>query len=221
MRLYFLAPLSRSSININRLRDYSFNIRDKIVMDTESIGHLVVLGNGSPEDEVVGIVAWHQTNDCIVGVIKPNRHYTDAYRELKGYLGIKSPRNFIFVTDQDSSNLNDLFKTIEGIIQEQGIVINAVTPNPHNRVKIFECSLAGVEFRVISVVSGLDNFVTPAHEIEDHLLVTAGFTQANNSKDDWAALPRDQKTQIMSSLKDRNIAARAFQQHFVAFSFLQ
>ncbi|MGA2385805.1 MAG: hypothetical protein ABSG33_04645 [Candidatus Bathyarchaeia archaeon] len=219
MKLYFSDPTSRPAINIHRLGRLTYNIRDIVLSVPSEIDTLIILGNGSPEDEIAGILAWHQKTDKIVGIVKPDRHHVDAFRTTKSYFTSLKVECLLFIIDQDQFPLDELFDSIESVIKEQGI---AVTSSQllagSDRVKTYECTLAGKAFKTIAVISGLPDFNSPVHVIEDHLLKLAGIISAPNAKEVWVQLPKDKKEAIMTSLKERRTVMEAFPQHFTAFS---
>ena len=219
MRLYFSDPTSRPAININRLSRYTFNMREIVLTTPSEIDALIVLGDGSPEDEVIGVLVSHQRADKTVGVVKPDKHGVASFSTAKSYVEHLKARCLLFIIDQNGAALNSLFDMIDNVISQQGIAIASSQPFAEtDRAKIYECTLAGKEFRIIAVISGLPDFEAPVHEIEDHMLKLAGINAAQDAKDTWNHLPKDRKEAILKSLKDRNVAAEAFPQHFLAIS---
>ena len=185
------------------------------------IDALIVLGNGSPEDEIVGILVWHQKAEKIVRIIKPEKHHVDAFRTVKSSFERLSARRLLFIIDQDRVPLNNLFVNIEQVINEQGIEVTSSQPlADSDRVKVYECMLAGQELQITAVISGLAEFDSPMHVIEDHLVKLAGINSAPNAKEVWNRLDKDKKETILKSLKDRKTAMEAFPQHFTALSSL-
>jgi hypothetical protein len=219
MKLYFSDPTSRPAININRLNRYTYNIREIILSTPSPIDALIVLGDGSPEDEIVGILVHHQKADKTVGVIKPDKHAVDSFSTAKFYFEQLKAECLIFMIDQDDAVLDELFDTIGRVISRQGIAVASSQPLAEtDRAKIYECTLAGKEFRIIAVVSGVADFEAPVHEIEDHLLKLAGINGAGDAKESWSQVPKERKEAILTSLKDRQRVKEAFPQHFAAFS---
>ncbi len=221
MKLYFSDPTSRPAININRLSRYTYNIREIILSTPSTVDALIVLGDGSPEDEIVGIVVSHQKADKTVGVIKPSKHGADSFSTAKPYFEHLKTRRLLYIIDQDEAALAELFERIDGIIRQQGIVIaSSQLSAESDRTKMFECTLAGEEFRIIAVISGVPDFKAPVHEIEDHLLKLAGINGAVDPKESWSQLAKERKEAVLTLLKDRRKAVEAFPQHFAAFSQL-
>lgn len=221
MRLFFPGPTRSPAININRLNRLTFNIKEMILSTAPHIDALIVLGNGSPEDEVTGILVSHQKADKTVGVVKPDKHGTDSLNTAKFYLEQLKAKCLLFIIDQDDAELNDLFKRIDRVIRQQGIAVaSSQQLAGTDRASTYECSLAEKEFRIIAVISGVADFKAPVHEIEDHLLMLAGINGTNDAKESWNQLPKERKDAILTLLKDRNKAMEAFPQHFIAFSQL-
>jgi hypothetical protein len=220
MKLYFLKETGRASINIRRLKRYNYNIQNSIIERIErmeDLNALIVLGNGSPEDEVIGITSYHQKGDAVIGITKPDRHHTDAFRELRIYVDLKI-RKLLFIIDQDAFDLNVLFRSIESIFREQGITFRSVAvPNGLEKVRLYQCSINSRDFRVIVAISGLDEFNSTKHVIEDHLLMLAGIKTNENAKAKWRSLEPVERNGIFAFLKDRDIAEVVFPQHFCAF----
>jgi hypothetical protein len=222
MKLYFSDPTSRPAININRLSRITYNMKEIILSTPSEIDTLIVLGDGSPEDEIVGILTWHQrANPKTAGVVKPEKHHTDSFCTIRAYLESLKARCFLFIIDQDNVPLDDLFERIEIVFHEQGITLTSSHRIAADaRLKVYECAFASRQFRVIAVISGLADFEAPAHEIEDHLLKLAGIDAAQDAKKSWNQLGKERREAILRSLKDEKVLQAAFPQHFIAFSML-
>ncbi|MCW4010259.1 MAG: hypothetical protein NWF05_06515 [Candidatus Bathyarchaeota archaeon] len=221
MKMYFLDPTSRVSINIRRLRRLSFPVQRLILSTVAELSTLVVLGDGSPEDEIVGILACHQGNKT-VGITKPEKHSTDAFREIRQYLKIRSINKLLFILDQDTSSLESIFSTVESIFREQGITFQLNrTFGDTEKVRLYECSIGNRHFAVITVVSGLAEFTCNQHMIEDHLIMLAGFQSGASGKAQWQSLSSEEKLGVLTLLKDKDVVEVAFPQHYFAFELVE
>jgi hypothetical protein len=187
----------------------------------DELSTLIVLGDGSPEDEIVGILSCHLGNKT-VGVTKPEKHSTDAFREIRQYLNLKNLAKLVFILDQDTHSLESLFSEVEAIFGEQGIIFQLNRPfDTVEKVRVYECSINNRIFGVIVVVSGLAESNCNQHMIEDHLVKLAGFQSGTNGKEQWQSLGSEEKETVLKLLKDKDVAEVTFPQHFFAFELIE
>lgn len=211
MKLFFLDPSSRLAINIRRLRNYGFNTHNIIASDAgQNPRALIVLGNGSPEDEVIGIISHHLDGNRVVGIVKPTQHHLASLDQLRTYIELNVEKIMIII-DQDDWTLDDLLNTAERRIRDIAISPQS-QPDTENRVRIYNCMLSNRRFQVIIVVSGLDDFPTKQHTIEDHLLKLAGFDKSDNPKESWRNLSSDERDNVFRRLQDRKVVEAVFPQ---------
>jgi len=203
VRLSFLNPKGRTAINVTRLKRYGYETRNIIVDWTrpKSLVALVVLANGTPDDQIVGVLFYHLNGEQIIGVVKPTEktHLSVLY-ELKTYLDLGFTKIMVLI-DQEDLTLSDLFIRTENIIKEIGVNLDA--KEDKDRVRLYECSLANKTFEIIIVVNGLSEICTRKHSIEDHLTKAAGIKVVENSKDSWENTNSNIRESIYRELKGK------------------
>jgi len=199
MKLYFLNPESRAAINVTKLKKCGYETRRIIADWVESLAGLVVLANGTPDDQVLGVLCHHLDGDGAVGVVKPTEktHLSVLY-ELKTYLNLKISK-IVFLADQEELSIDDLFARAENVIRETGI--NFEVREELDRARTYQCCLASKEFGIAVVLSGLSEVCTNKHTIEDHLAKAAGIEVTGNSKDSWNRLSDEEREDVFRKLK--------------------
>jgi hypothetical protein len=217
MKLRFLYPTSRTAINVHRLKRCGYDTSRIIDQDlSASTSQLIVLGNGSPEDKVIGILSYHLDGNNVIAIVKPTSTRLSVLDQLKTYLDLKFEKILLLV-DQDDLNLNDLFDEAARRLGEIGV--NAQERGDIeeiDRFRVYECALDNKRFEVIIVVSGLEEICASKHTIEDHLTKAAGIDITENSKDSWHAHmhsnPRDEED-VFRLLQNRDVVDVLFSQH--------
>jgi hypothetical protein len=222
MKLYFLDPTGRSAINVRRLRKIGYDTSRIIAQDVkQSVQTLIVLGNGSPEDKVLGILSFHLNGVNIVGMVKPTQSHLGALDQLKTYVELKFEK-IMFIIDQDDLTLNFLFDEAVKRLQAIGISTRQQeTSEELDRVRAYQCSFSNKTFDIVIVASGLEESRTRKHTIEDHLLCAAGIDNVENSKDSWTCLNSDDQEDVLELFKDRDLVEVLFPQHIYGCKFLE
>jgi len=205
LRFYFLSPTSATAKNISRLRKSSYDIRRIIIesISSKTLDKLIVLCNGTPDDRVLGVLAYHLNGSTVVGIAKPNEKRLGAISQLTTFLNSSAPlrfKKFMFLIDQETDLLDRLFINAEAIMKNSGITISVA--EPFDRGKSYDCSvIGGREFEVVIVVNGLDDVLTTNHCIEDHLAKAKGLRVRGKSKDAWTALSSEEQRLVFRDLK--------------------
>lgn len=214
MKLFFLDPTSRLATNIHRLKNCGFNANSIIAQDArQGRQAIIVLGDGSPEDKVLGVISYHLNGNSVIGIAKPIETHLAVLDQLKTYVEESNAERILIVIDQDNWTLDDIFSAAERRIH--GIGIDTL-PQEINEPKVrqYQCTLGYRSFGVIIVVSGLDDFNTTQHMIEDHLLRLAGFDEAENPKQSWREqLDEDERENIFKLFLDKDVVEVTFPQH--------
>jgi len=201
MRLYFLDPSSRAAVNVTTLRKCGYNVRRIIVESVESLDALVVIGNGSPDDKVLGTLSYHLDGGKVVGVVKPGKMTRlSVLDQLKTYLSPKMKKIMILV-DQENLSLDNLFNDALSRIRKIGINVSDI--EEMDRLRVYQCTLADKEFKVIIVVNGLEEVRTQTHAIEDHLTKAAGIDVTENAKQSWNSLAQNERNEVFRELKGK------------------
>jgi len=205
LRFYFLSPTSATAKNISRLRKSSYEIR-RIMIESiprKTLDKLIVLCNGTPDDRVLGVLAYHLNGNNIVGITKPIETRLGALGLLASFLNYSTPlrfKKFLFLIDQETDLPDDLFINAETIMENSGITF--IVDESFDRGRSYNCSVTGGrEFEVVVVVNGLDDIPTTNHCIEDHLAKAKGLRVRGKSKDAWAALSSEEQRLVFRNLK--------------------
>ena len=107
MRLFFLDPTGSPAINVSRLRKSGFNISKLVASNASTMDAMIVLGDGTPDDQVIGVIAYHMNGSKIVGVVKPKSTNLGAADQIKTYFKPKI-RKIMFVVDQDDLQIDEI-----------------------------------------------------------------------------------------------------------------
>jgi hypothetical protein len=221
MRLLFLNPMSRALINVRRLRKYGYDTQRIVTQNAETLDKLIVLGNSSPEDEIVGIMSHHLNGVRTVGIVKPETAGIPALDYIREY-AIGNVCKILFIIDQDNNSLDQFFQLVRERIGQTGRVQPIEDYEEDERVKMYTCCMFPRPVDIIVVASGSEDIDTPSHEIEDHLLVTAGIvSEVNDSKEYWRSLDESEREDVIRLLKDRDLFEISFRQHVCGCGYLE
>jgi hypothetical protein len=218
MRLCFLDSKSKTAINITRLRKYNFETR-RIIADWQNkLAGLIVLCNGTPDDIVLGILAYHLNGTKVVGIVKPsNKRHLSSLSETKTYLDLNVTKIF-YLIDQEDFELDDLFSRIESEMQNIGIEYTLGLER--ERVRIYNCILPNKSFTIAIVVNGLSEIVTDKHCIEDHLIKAGDIQNNQDTKATWESLIDQTRNNVFRKLKTSEIATEIFIQQRIGLDTL-
>ena len=198
MKLSFLDPHSRAAVNISRLKRCGYDTRRIIAGFSRTLDGLVVLGNGTPDDKVLGVLSYHLDGEKIIGVVKPGERTKEGVLlDLRKYIGL---RKIMILIDQDDRPLSKIYEQVIRIMQKIGMAANE-EPSNLERFRIYHCHFSGKEFEIIIVINGLDEIHTAKHTIEDHLVKAAGIEISCSSKEAWNRLSKNEQENIFRRLK--------------------
>jgi hypothetical protein len=218
MRLYFLDQASRALINVRRLKKHGYDTRIIVALDAETLDKLIILGNGSPEDEIVGIMSNHLNGRRTVGIIKSQSSGIASLDHVRYYASFSNVQKILFIIDQDDNSLSQFFASVSKRIGRAEPIRDQ---GENDRVKMYRFHLPQKTVDVIVVASGSDDLDTSHHEIEDHLLVLAGKgPSVNDPKEHWRTLNQDEKQDVFRLLKDRDLFEIVFHQHVCGCIYL-
>ena len=216
MKLYFLDTTSKTAINVGTLKKSGYNVRRLIASIASTLDTLIVLGDDTPDDKVLGVIFHHLNGNKIVGIVKPQVTRLGAIDQLKVYLKPNINRVMILL-DQETTQLTNLIPEITSRIRCEGITIDEENQTETSeRLKIYRCSFSNRNFELILVINGIDESPTGNHAIEDHLVKVADLEEecrrTQNSKETWSSLTRVQQEGIFRSLQSRNLVVDNFPQ---------
>jgi hypothetical protein len=209
MKLYPLEPGSKLAAKIA-------GVSKKIRMDVlikeapaQGLDTLVVIGNGTPDDIAVSIVAFHSKCDKIVGIVKPKTERRYGFVNMIPLYLKNNVRKILVLMDQEDDQLDLIYERIQNSLKELTKSALGVTEIEREaRVRVYKGKYGSKEIELILVINGLDEVHTDKHSIEDHLLSAAGQVSIvvgdfENSKAAWRLLSEDQQLKVYKELKTR------------------
>lgn len=226
MRIYLPNPSSRMSI---RVRAFSRNFKLKVIVERGVVRKplkLVMLGDGSPDDVMVAIVANHLDGGEVVALVKPKvpreAGIVDALHawtraEVSGILAI---------LDQETTSVDEVMRAFEDRLRVSGVRFERRAKR--GRVATYACSIGPSRFEVILVVNGLEEQYI-RHTVEDHFLEAAKRSTLRkvveealrrtrrDPKRAWSLLGEKRGEVFGRLVKDPRLAERSFPQQFKAF----
>ena len=220
---------------ISNLVKWNNNFKlDSLDLNEES-DTVIVLGDGTPDDISIFLIASKLNGKKAVYMLKPDDTRYSAANEIRTVLKSFNEKivRFIFVVDQEKEELSKIAKSFTGKLKELGIEILR-EEKLQDRVDFFDSKLGSLEFKVYLVVNGLDEINTEAHAIEDHLLKCtqkAGLPGPNlkgkTSKEVWKELFKNkqskEKEKILSKIYQEALKApkECFPQQYKALSLIE
>ncbi|RZN37908.1 MAG: hypothetical protein EFT35_05465 [Methanophagales archaeon ANME-1-THS] len=228
MKLYPIEPSSKLAAKISGVSKWiKMNVLIKNV-DTFNLDTLVVIGNGTPDDIVVSIVAFHLNGDKIAGIVKPKTERRYGFiNVIPLYLKDKA-RKVLALMDQEDDPLNAISERIQTDWEElTKSALEVIESEGEERVRIFKGKYGSKEFELILVINGLDAIHTDKHCIEDHLVsaaqqISISVGDFEQSKAAWRSLSNDQQLRIYKELKaHRNLLERACPQQIRGCRYLE
>ncbi|MCX9013136.1 MAG: hypothetical protein OIN66_18700 [Candidatus Methanoperedens sp.] len=223
LETYFATRLT-SKLRNNISKDFRY----KILAETakEDINSLIVLGNGNIDDLAVPIVCHHLNGNKIVGITKPDgKKRLNALSELPTYISRHKIDKIALIMDQEEDDLDEIFNQAEKKLMDQHIQFDVV--NNNNRFKQYQCKHGSRTFDFILIISGLNDFHTKTHKIEDHL-VKGAFKLSRisedpqDSKETWNSVDTHTQGEILNGLvKSKSISSEVFPQHFNGLRLLE
>jgi len=184
---------------------------------------MIVLGDGTPDDNVVAIICHHLNGRDVSWIVKPEETGLSALKFLKLYVqqfGSKI-KTYMFVVDQEELELEELFAEAEKRLKGVGVNLVA-SERKEKRLHVYTCRIGAVDFGLILVVSGLADIKSSRHSIEDHLVVAGGVDINGDSKVSWMRLDKNQKERVFEILKGSSETVRTvLPQHLLACELLK
>jgi hypothetical protein len=203
MRLYPLDQGSSTATHLSRLKNSGYNTGELIVSWSEGIDSFIMIGNGTPDDQVMGILSFRLNGGKIVGIVKPLEATGISVMDLiKTYLTQTKVDKYLILVDQERLTSDELFENVERKMRNIGI--SSSTKEERDRVRAYVCSTGSKEFKVFIVVNGLDEVSTDEHTIEDHLIKSLGMKVRGTSKETWNSLSSKEKEDAFRRLNRIN-----------------
>lgn len=208
MKLYTLYPSNRLATNIARIsKKIKMNVRIENVNPHE-LDTLVVIGDGTPDDIVFSIIAFHAEADKILGIVKP---------EIRGFCVIDliptylkgNIRKILVLLDQDDYTLSTFYEKFQKSLQKVATSkLEIIEEKTEKRLRVYNGKYGGKGFKLILVINGLDEILTDQHTIEDHLLKAAKMLSIDvenfkNTKKAWQSITPELQLKIFNDLKTK------------------
>jgi hypothetical protein len=207
MKLYPSDPSNQLATNIAKnSKDIKMNVLNKI--GPPGLDTLVVIGDGTPDDIVFSIIAFHSEADKIVGIVKPEIRGFGVIDLIPRYLN-GNIRKILVLLDQDDYSLNTFYEKFQKRLQKVATSeIKIIDEDSEKRLSVYNGKYGGKEFELILVINGLDEITTDKHTIEDHLLKAAEMLSIDvenfeNSKKAWQSITPKRQLKIFNDLKTK------------------
>jgi len=202
MRLHPLDQGSSTAINLSRLKNSGYNTSELIVSWAERIDSLIIIGNGTPDDQIIGVLSFNLNGGETVGIVKPQVTGLSVIDLIKTYLAQTKIEKYLILVDQERLTSDELFRNAEKRMSELGI--RPSIEEEKDRVRAYDCSIGSKKFKVFIVVNGLDEVSTDGHTVEDHLIKFLELEVRGTSKETWNSLSSKEKEDTFRKLNGMN-----------------
>ena len=207
MKLYTLDSSNRLATNIARIsKRIKMNV---LTFEPPSLDTLVVIGDGTPDDIVFSIIAFHSEADKIVGIVKPQGIRGFGVIDLIPTYLKGNIHKILVLLDQDDYTLSTFYEKLQKSLQKVVTSeLKIIDEDCEKRVRVYNGKYGGKEFELILVINGLDEILTDQHTIEDHLLKAAEMLSIDvgnfeNSKKAWQSVTIERQLKIFKDLKTK------------------
>ncbi len=110
---------------------------------------LITIGDGTPDDVVLLLLARARDGKKPVYVVKPREKRYGALMLIDTYLKNKNLKRVLFLMDQEKDDLKSVYKSIEDSLNEKGVKaidIEIKKADLANRLYVWQCSKGDKEF---------------------------------------------------------------------------
>ena len=206
----------------SKLRKIDKQLPQKVLADKvtpSTIDSLIVLGDGREDYVVVPLICHHLNGNKTAAIVKPIFTRDGAIHTLKTI--VKNYKTIAFILDQEKDKLPELRDKIMMKLNEIGVKCEEIEKLVEGRVIRYKCNLGDHRFRFVVVVNGVEDVSSHSHKIEDHLVMLAGVTVQNDSKDTWNELSEEERLEVFRRIRDdKSVAEKVFKQHFAGLRLL-
>lgn len=227
MKLYPFMTVNSVARNIVRVsRMLGFDVLVSVVGELRCF---IVIGDGTPEDEILALIAYHLNGiGKVIGIAKPEFVGIKVFELTSTYL-VQKVGSILVLIDQEDYDVSVLIKEIEDRLKGYGVAIES--RRDKGRLVVYGCRRGGRRFRLIVVINGLDELPFEKHMVEDHLLKAAKillgeqidnvFSKSRDAKEAWKKLYR-YREDIYRKLKiDKKLLETVFPQQVRAMRILE
>jgi len=208
MKLYPLDPSNRLATNIaGNSKRIKMNVLIEYVKPRD-LDTLVVIGDGTPDDIVFSIIAFHSEADKIVGIFKPKIRGFGVIDLIPTYLK-ENIHKILVLLDQDDYTLSTFHEKLQKSLQKVATSeLKIIDEDCGKRLRVYSGKYGSKEFELILDINGLDEIPTDQHTIEDHLLKAAKMLSIDvdnfeNSKKAWQSITPERQLKIFKDLKTK------------------
>jgi len=200
---------------------------------------LIILGNGTPDDYVMALVAWACDGEKVAFITRPPEvGLTSAIKLLKSVYLPMSPgiRYIVLVIDRDKRGLSDITDEAERALRRYGFEISGRRELVGGWLKEFSCTWRpGAKVDILVLVSGLAKDERYSRDtVEVHLLEAAKdelgqdglsglLSRAADEEDEhgradpkraWGLLNREEQWRVFNLFRSRpELLESLFKQH--------
>lgn len=217
-----------------RLERRGISFREKVISSSKQRPKsLILIGDGTPDDYIVALLAFKFNGRKPVWLTKPERTGTAIFGTLHTYLRMGRELNEILVLiDQDANSESEVFERAREVLEGTRIVISE--DKRSSRLGVLSCGYGGRTLKLIVLMNGLDIPKLKKHTVEDHLLKAMGLRLGEGKverllreaeydpKSTWGKLSRKERNEVIEGLfeMEEEKLKYIFPQHFEAFGLL-
>jgi len=202
---------------------------DVLVSVVEELRCFIVIGDGTPEDEILALIAYHLNSvGKVIGIAKPEFVGIKVFELIPTYL-VQKVGSILVLIDQEDYDVEVLIKEVEERLRGHGIAIES--RGNKGRLVVYDCERGGRRFRLIVVINGLDEIPFERHMVEDHLLKAAKillgeqigdvFSKSRDAKEAWKKLYQYREDIYRKLRNDKKLLETVFPQQVRAMRILE
>jgi hypothetical protein len=216
MRLRPLEPTSKTATNILRLqRQLGIQVLD--AKSAIQLG-LIVLGDGTPDDQVVALLASKLNGKAVAGIVKPKYTGVGTIQALPQYTNF---RRVAFIVDQEDKELDKLYKEVESSLMQNGFSVDS-KQIIHKRVIHIRSTRGPTSIQIYVSFNGTDNTSYRKNTIENHFIpyinTLHNYTEA---KDEWNTLREELRLEILRKIYAEGDLSQVFPQQLLTLAKLE
>ena len=242
MMLYPLEPIARWVIQHIATMSRRLNLGVLSLSPPREGRYLIIIGDGTPDDYAMTLVAWLSNGQETAFITKPARTGLSCLELLRTVYLRYAPhlRSVLLAVDRDNDQLTAITDKAHRKLVEHAFNIVEQRELSGGWIKLFSCTWRpGASVRVVVLVNGMAGGKEEARRqlylrdtVEVHFLeagksvlgrerileVLSGA--GGDPKDAWRLLGREEQWTIFRALRDRRLLKNTFRQHHEAFRLL-
>ena len=117
MKLYLFKPTNKLAKNISKI---STRLGIEVsTTESDPLSGIIVIGNGTPDDQVVAVISHRLNGKKVVGIAKPTKKWLGVFNSLPVYLRhLKEGMKLAILIDQETESLESIFNEIKKRVKE-------------------------------------------------------------------------------------------------------